>query len=1179
MKKLILTALLFPVLAMGQTETMNYIKTTAYKQAEPDPVSNPADTVATESITYFDGLGRAIQQISGKQSGGGTDIVTHITYDPYGRQPIGFLPYAAAAQDNLSFVSDAGGETYNFYANFREGTSNPYSEKFFEASPLNRVMKQAAPGNPWAGIAGDDSDHTIRFDYQANVEEEVKHFVVTLSLPGLVYEPAIVRDGYYQPGTLYKTITKDENWTSGSEHTIEEFKDNEGKVILKRAYAKVIVSSEPTVVAHDTYYVYDTYGNLTYVIPPLADGGIASATLNGLCYQYKYDTKNRLVAKKLPGKQWEFIVYDLLDRPVLTGPAFDPWAKGEVGWMLTKYDTFGRIAYTGWLEDETVDLHEWEERQGYFNLMATAPCEGRSATMVSIDDKHTKYTNSNGITNFKLLTVNYYDDYDFPDGPSSTSGKVEDQYILENPRGLATGGWIRVLDEDDQVNGETSYTLYDKYERTIRTFKLNHLGGYTKVDSRYDFSGKVLYTITEHAHDNASTPLSYREDFSYTPQDRLSQHYHTIDGEPTQLIAFNRNYDELGALLVKSVGGESANSLDGLQVVDYKYNIRGWLTDINNSESLGDDLFGFRINYDLVEDDLGGEISPLYNGNISETQWLSASDNVMRKYGYKYDALNRLRGAIYQKPRTTNPVPNSYNESAEYDMNGNITGMFRTGLYDDPTDDHDIDALQYFYTANTNQLMKVTDTTNSPVGFNDDSNGTNDTADDYAYDANGNMVFDQNKNITEINYNHLNLPASIYFTNDRNIKYLYNAVGAKVQKEITITSGPDAGVEKVEYLDGFHYKNSVLVFFPHGEGYVNVLVDPSKGTFYNYVFNYTDHLGNIRMSWAWDPQEEVLKILEESHYYPFGLKHSNYNSLKQEFEKGEEEELEILPMDKNLYKYKYNGKEWQDELGLATYDYGARSYDPAIGRWLNIDPLADVSRRWSPYAYCYGNPVIFVDPDGMFARKTTFQRQKEMVNDYDDNESKSKNNDSNPEWKSEIKTFFATCLSEGLSEDAGPNEDNEGKKEKPKGYKRTNGKGDVILRYDPNRELDKSLLDLFNTTNVENSTIIWIAHGSNTGTGGRMTVAEFDDFMKKNSEVYRNAIQNQTPLTLKLFACYTGKLAGGFADQLSTLHTNFTIYAPDNQCMVGKGTYYVSNGTFFRWIAGTAEDTGKNTLE
>jgi RHS repeat-associated protein len=136
---------------------------------------------------------------------------------------------------------------------------------------------------------------------------------------------------------------------------------------------------------------------------------------------------------------------------------------------------------------------------------------------------------------------------------------------------------------------------------------------------------------------------------------------------------------------------------------------------------------------------------------------------------------------------------------------------------------------------------------------------------------------------------------------------------------------------------------------------------------FNYVFNYTDHLGNIRLSYGLD-ENNVLKILEENNYYPFGLKHNNYNVDRRRYEETilgvEIRQCDVCPRG---YQYKYNGKELQDELGLNLYDYGARNYDPALGRWMNIDPLAETSRRFSPYVYALNNPVYFIDPDGMEA--------------------------------------------------------------------------------------------------------------------------------------------------------------------------------------------------------------------
>jgi RHS repeat-associated protein len=995
MKKLFYILSFIPVLALAQSQDQNYVKTVTYKLATT-VITSPTDAQKVQNITYYDGLGRPIQQVAYKQSATGKDIITPIEYDDFGRQEKEYLPYVPTTAASQNYLPTALTDVGSFYnTSSYENTLNPYSKKEFENSPLSKVLKQAAPGNSWSNGSG----HEIKFDYQTNTAiDDVKLFAISATwdiTKGLYDIPTTLTATTYTDNQLYKTITYDENSaltpieTNGS--TVE-FKDKEGHVVLKRTYNQMEVGSRDDLKErYDTYYVYDQYGNLTFVIPPKVDTSIAITTdvLNNLCYQYRYDYRNRLVEKKLPGKQWEFIVYDKLDRVIATGPAFSPFSNspaGTVGWMITKYDVFNRPIITGWMQSTTVTSAGRKILQDSRNLdtilSETKNSTATDNTVSGISFRYSVNAFPTGTMEYYILSVNYYDDYNYLNAPTIPTGLVANQSVYYNttikPKGLTTGIITRIpeLTTTTPVKTETSYSFYDIKARGIRAYTKNHLGGFTQVDTNYEtMTGRVNYTITTHNRNATTTATqTIQDNYTYSDQDRLLSHTQSINGvQPPELIAEN-NYNELGQLISKKVGNTTSNPL---QKVDYTYNIRGWLSEINktgwndsanqyplNISGEPNDLFAFKINYNTVQNETNYTGKALYNGNIAETYWRTSANNVLRKYGYFYDDISRLRNAVYQRPNTTVPVTNMYNESMSYDKNGNILTLQRYGDFDAQTGPIQIDNLNYIYKLDalgneTNQLARVEDISspsNSTLGF---KNGTN-IDDDYSYDSNGNMISDKNKSVTitstnkptlsNIKYNHLNLPTEIFFAATKKINYIYNATGEKVQK--IVTSG--TSITSTDYLDGFQYANTVLQFFPHTEGYVNY-----DAGVYKYVFNYTDHLGNVRVSYTKDNNTGLPVIMEQNHYYPFGLKHTNYNTTVLKLRGGEPVSAFIIP-----YKYKYNGKELQDEFGLNLYDYEARNYDATIGRWMNIDSHSENYYSISSYVSFVNNPISFVDPTG-----------------------------------------------------------------------------------------------------------------------------------------------------------------------------------------------------------------------
>ena len=906
---------------------------------------------AIKSITYFDGLGRFKQSVGIRAGGSSQDIVTHGEYDDHGRQIKDYLPYAETT-DGGSYRTDTDAldDTKAYYkSNFAddftgilEANINPYSEKELESSPLSRVFSQAAPGEDWKLGNGKE----VEFEYKTNDTDDVRLYGVSLSIASETYTPTLTGGTtYYSANELFKNITYDENNTSGTAHSVEEYKDLNGRVILKRTYGDTDITGDgdtldtgETNAQLDTYYVYDDFGNLTYVLPPKAEPHTAkpdATELAELCYQYKYDHRNRLVEKKIPGKDWEYIVYNKLDQPVLTQDAKLKENNNDE-WLFTKYDAYGRVAYTGMMSFNATTSRS--SAQTTVNGTSTNYVK-RIVSPTTIDGVGVYYDIATYLTSGAVVddlhSINYYDSY--INLPGTLGNTITTSYNLTsstNTKGLPTVSKVSVLGTSQWI---TTVNYYDAKGRTIYIYTDNpYLETTDIVESELDFTGNPIKITTTHKKVN-ETDLVTVDLFDYDHMGRIKEHKQTINGGSEEVIVQNI-FDELGQLESKKVGNTVSNPL---QTIEYGYNVRGWLKEINNTASLGTDLFAFKINYNSV----GHNGTPLFNGNIAETEWKTANtDTSLKWYAYEYDAVNRITGA-------TSDTSGRYSLSdINYDKNGNITNLTRAGhKVTNPVSTNSLhftpnmDKLFYSYgTSAGNQLYKVRDDGEDNYGFKDSSVDNQ----DYWYDLNGNMTKDDNKGITLITYNHLNLPTEVQFGATDKIQYIYDAVGSKLQKTI-IESGNTTDYTK--YAGNYVYKKSgmadALEFFNHPEGYVD-----ASGSNFEYVYQYKDHLGNIRLSYknTGSTSTPVLQIQEENNYYPFGLKHKGYNNV----------------INGTDHPYGYNGKEENDEMGLAWLDYGKRNYDASIGRWMNHDPLAEAMEAYSPYTFAFNNPMLFVDPDG-----------------------------------------------------------------------------------------------------------------------------------------------------------------------------------------------------------------------
>jgi RHS repeat-associated protein len=886
---------------IAQTTTQNYVVTTIPFQSVSDAASL-TDVNSNTTIQYIDGLGRLSQAVQKAITPNSADLISVSIYSVFGRDSLQWLP-AVVASNNGAYYSN-----YTNYCNqsisSNGGDTKPYLRTEFESSPLNRVTGQYSPGIDWY-----NNSKKVSTTYTFN-GTDVKYFYVENDL--------LKCNGTYSGNTLNGVQTTDEDGK-----TIVEYTDKIGRKILKRVAGN-----------YDTYYVYDDIGNLRYVLPPLAADGLSTNTtgfsesagsvLYLFAYIYHYDGRKRLVEKKLPGTSWTYMVYDMADRLILSSDG-NQYIKNNHQWTVSKYDKFGRLLYTGLLRINS-------DRSSY-SLSVT-------------NDSYTGAVSTGGyssliLTPSRLLTVNYYDNYTYRTGLSTYSsiqailGSVTQSGYptpdLTHIKPQTTGVCIYHL--DDSTKFELNAIYYDKYGRVVQSRSSNHLAGYDLTYNLVDFTGKPTKTYKTHGISGASTTITEEYSYTFDKAQRILTTTHKLNGGTSVTLSTN-TYDELGRLNSKAISGSLVST-------SYTYNVRGWLTGLT-SPKFTENLYYYTNSVSLPS------FTASYNGNISGMKWSIPEDNLGydRAYSFTYDALDRLTTGNYcgkSGTSTYTGTTGKFDEIVTYDKMGNILTLNRK------EDGTGLNYLTYNYTGN--QLLSVDNSLSPVIPYG--SEAFVDRAElstEYAYDKNGNTVYDANRGISTVRFNLLNLPEIVQFTVGHQNRYVYGAGGKKLSATsytlntaITVPQGtisqlpsnPADYVKVVnDYIGNIIYQNSSLKQIQTSEGYCQ------GGVYFYYL---KDHLGNTR----YVINSSGTKI-ETSHYYPFGMRFyigSTTNSV--------------------AIGFRYNGKELDVMNGLNNYDYGARFYDPQIGRWNTIDPLANKYYSLSPYCYVADNPIKLIDPDGM----------------------------------------------------------------------------------------------------------------------------------------------------------------------------------------------------------------------
>ena len=430
-------------------------------------------------------------------------------------------------------------------------------------------------------------------------------------------------------------------------------------------------------------------------------------------------------------------------------------------------------------------------------------------------------------------------------------------------------------------------------------------GDYAERSYYYDRRGRAQQMVETNPA-GVGSRLSWRYDFA----GNVTEEYEQSGGV---IMQTDYSYDSRGRLSGEQVriSSETVESV-------YGYDSRGMVNEVSrtagdhtHTESMGYTVQGWQsvIESTPFSMDLSywapviSGVSPSYGGNITGMELRYGQTGSATSVGFSYDSRSRLTRSVWSGS-------GKYTEEGiTYDLNGNLMTLKRYG------DGSLIDNLSYSYTGD--QIQSI-------------SGGTG----NYSYDSNGNMTGDGYHGLT-LEYNTLGKVSRVKSGTSAKVSYTYLADGTKV-------SALDASGNGLLYSGAMVFRKDGSVRSAESVGYSGGRFVADASGVLRPQIHVLDHLGSVRAI-----VDKSGNVVERDSYYPYGERWND----------GSVEQADN--------RYRYNGKESQSDFGLPYLDYGARLYDPATGRWLTQDPLSEKYYGISPYAFCAGNPMKYVDMDGM----------------------------------------------------------------------------------------------------------------------------------------------------------------------------------------------------------------------